>query len=348
MKIRLPIKKFFTDNSVAFISGALGFLLGFCLIFIFMLRGYHTQILKKGLASNIERLNEIDLDIAYSDIDFGSVPGLDLVTVKDFSIYALNGSWKLSFPEIRVYQPWLSTHKLLFSLGTQQEFNLGGTVYPVNGDEAVLELTLGENHQPQMLLAQLKNLSVKNFAKIGQINIASRRLNQNLPADSFLPSLENFFEINNVKIDGLINYPLTSHINRIYAKTLFMGQLEGSSDLLMDIHNWLGKGGYIDIPTFTINWKPLLMVGRGQLSFTEKLKPVLRLETSSKGMLTLIDDFQNKNFIDSKGAFVVKILLSNKAFKLRQDDEQLTVVTPIDYRDEKLAVENFTLKTFKP
>lgn len=347
MKINLPIKSFLITNSTALICGALGFLLGFTLIFIIMLRGFHIELLKKGLTANIERLNEIDIDMAYNNIDFNKLPSMDLATIKDFSFYALDGSWKLSFPEIRIYQPWLAANQLLISLGTVQELTLHGKVYHIKGDEAVLELTL-EDNKPQLLLAQLKNLNIKDFAKIGQINLASRRLNKNLPADSFLPSMENFLEINNVDINGLLNYPLTSHINRLYLKTMLMGQIEGSSDLLLNVHNWLNKDGYIDIPTFTINWQPLLMVGRGQLSFTENLKPVLRLETSSKGMLTLIDDFQNKNFIDNKGAFVAKILLSNKAFKLRKDDKELTVVTPIDYRDEKLAVENFTIKTFTP
>lgn len=347
MRVNIPIKSFLNTNSTALICGALGFLLGFSLIFIIMLRGFHVELLKKGLATNIERLNEIDIDVAYGNIEFNRLPGLDLANLKDFSFYALDGSWKLSFPEIRIYQPWLGTNQLLISLGTIQELNLHGKLYQIEGDEAVLELTL-EDKKPQLLLAQLKNLNIKDFAKIGQINLASRRLNKYLPADSFLPSLENYLEINNVDINGLLNYPLTSHINRLYLKTMLMGQIDGSSDLLLNIHNWLNKDGYIDISTFTVNWPPLLMVGRGQLSFTENLKPVLRLETSSKGMLKLIDDFQNKNFIDNKGAFVAKILLSNKAFKLHKDDEELTVVTPIDYRDEKLAVENFTIKTFNP
>lgn len=346
MQINQKLKNSLNINKTSLFWGCLSFIISFCLIFIIMQRNFHTSVLKKGLEEGIINLNQINLDIAYSRIDFSSIPGLDLAEIDDFSLYDLNGNWKISFPKIRIYQPWLSTKKLLISLGNEQEFNLKGKIYNISGDESVLEITLEENGQPELLLAQLKNINIKKFAKIKQINIASRKLNMTMPSDSFLPSMENFLEINHVDIDGLLNYPLTSHINHLYLKTMLMGRIENTSDLKSDIHNWLNKDGYLDISAFTINWQPLLMVGRGQLTFTEQLKPVLKLETSSKGMLKLIDDFQNKNFIDSKGAFVVKILLGSKAFKLKENDEELTVVTPINYRDKKLAVENFTIKTF--
>lgn len=61
-----------------------------------------------------------------------------------------------------------------------------------------------------------------------------------------------------------------------------------------------------------------------------------------------MEDLQDRNFLERKGVFVANILLSNKAFKLNEDDEHLTIVTPIDYRNHKLAVENITVKTFYP
>ena len=65
-------------------------------------------------------------------------------------------------------------------------------------------------------------------------------------------------------------------------------------------------------------------------------------------MLELLNDMQAKSYLDRKGVFVANILLNAKAFKLHNDDKYLTIATPITYRDNKLAVENITIKTLLP
>ena len=62
--------------------------------------------------------------------------------------------------------------------------------------------------------------------------------------------------------------------------------------------------------------------------------------------MSLIKDLQKNSFLDNKNVFVANILLSNKAFKLNPDDEELTISTPISYSDGKISVENLTIKDF--
>ena len=95
-----------------------------------------------------------------------------------------------------------------------------------------------------------------------------------------------------------------------------------------------------------ISWDPLLLVGRGDVHFNEKFEPKMSLHTSSKALLDLLNDLQDKKYLDRKGVFVANILLGAKAFKANENDNYYTITTPITYRDNKLAVENITIKSF--
>ena len=100
------------------------------------------------------------------------------------------------------------------------------------------------------------------------------------------------------------------------------------------------------MPNLIVQWQPLTLVGRGSINFSEKFSPRIYFNTSSKGILRLINDLHENGFLDSKNVFVANILLSNKAFKLNPEDEELTISTPVSYSDGKIAIENLTIKDF--
>ena len=88
------------------------------------------------------------------------------------------------------------------------------------------------------------------------------------------------------------------------------------------------------------------MVGRGDLYFSEKLEPRLHLNTSSKALISVMELLEEEQIFERKGVFVSRILLKNKAFKMNEQDEFQTVVTPIDYKDNKLLIENIPVASF--
>ena len=106
------------------------------------------------------------------------------------------------------------------------------------------------------------------------------------------------------------------------------------------------QGGLIDIPNIILQWEPLTLVGRGDISFSENFSPRIYFNTSSKGLLTLLNDLQKREVLDSSNVFIANIMLKNKAYKINNDDKELTISTPIGYSDNILTIENLPLKDF--
>ena len=119
-----------------------------------------------------------------------------------------------------------------------------------------------------------------------------------------------------------------------------------SSNYKTALDCWLAQDGYIDVKKLMVNWSPLSLIGEGELNFNENYIPKIKLSTSSKGLFELIENLEQKKWLDSKGVFVAKILLENKAFKIKDSDKHLSVVTPISYNDNILTVEKISIKKF--
>ena len=151
-----------------------------------------------------------------------------------------------------------------------------------------------------------------------------------------------------VNLNGLLDYPLTSYIRKMYAQFNLVGNLSGNEPFVTAAEKWLHEGGFVDVPNVTVSWDPLLLVGKGDIRFNENFEPTIQIKTSSKAIINLLNDLKNNKFLDRKGVFVANILLAAKGFKMKDDDEYLTISTPIAYRDNKLTVENITVKTLIP
>ena len=216
----------------------------------------------------------------------------------------------------------------------------------INSDSVKMFLSLGKKYKFQSVELYFNEVNIKDFAKIKKATLISR-LTENKGTNSILPmTMESHLEINNVTLNGLLNYPLTSNIRRIYMNLNLWGELSDKEGILIGAENWLKSGGFIDVSSVMISWDPLLLVGRGDVQFNEKFEPKISLHTSSKALLNFLNDLQEKKYLERKGVFVANILLGAKAFKAKNDDEYLTLTTPITYRDNKLAVENITVKNF--
>ena len=132
----------------------------------------------------------------------------------------------------------------------------------------------------------------------------------------------------------------------IYAKANIMGRIIPEDFIMTSLESWLREGGFIDVPNLIIQWEPLTLVGRGNINFNEEFSPRINFNTSSKGMLRLIKDLQQREFLESSNFFIANILLRNKAYKINPEDEELTISTPIGYADKKITVENLVIKDF--
>ena len=328
-------------GTLAFI---LAFLLGLFFINLTMSRTYAIKQLKSALVNLESYLNEFNLDIAYENYSTSSIYTQPLIRFTNFELYR-PGKWSLKLPELRIRNSVWNAGRFYLILGNEQILSFGkDESITITADNADLQVAANSGGHLELLLAQIKNINVKNYFKIQELSLAGRRVgtqnNGGLPLSVF----ENHLEAKNITLNGMLNYPLTSGISRIYAKTNFVGTLNPGESLTAAMENWLHQGGYIGIPNLVVNWNPLLLVGRGEISFNEKLEPSLHLMTSSRGLTKLMDDLQERDFLERKGVFVAKILLSNKSFKLSEEDRYSSVITPLDFSNGKISVENITVR----
>lgn len=329
------------------------FLFSFALMFFFieatLARNAMINKIKVELLELQKYLNEFQLDIAYDHIKFNNIPFYPLVKIDNLQLYNLRGTqiWKFQIPELNARPGLLNVNKINFRSSPQISFSLDGKQIDILSN-TILKIGIDSNGKFKTLHLRLRDTDIKDFAKIKEIGIDIRSLHSVKHEALIMPSLEGHIEINDVKINGLIKYPLTSEIKRMYAKATLMGSMPLRDSFMLSAETWLQNSGFIDIPRLIINWQPLLLVGRGTLNFNENLQPRLSLVSSSKAMLNLLDDLQKNKFLDRKGVFVANILLNSKAFKLHEEDKYLTLTTPISYQDKKLSIENITVKTFKP
>lgn len=343
--ITAKLQNFVKNSGWGILAFILSFTLGIFFINLTIARSTAIKYLKAEIASLQSDLNEFGLDIAYDNYETRAVYTRPLMTFENFQLYR-PGQWSFTIPNLKLKNSIWNSRRFYILLGEQQNIQTGEKNITVTSSNAEIQIGSNDGSQLDLLLAQIKDIKVKDYLSVGELNLAGRRLGTHNDRGTQLSVFENHTEIKNLKFSGSTDYPLTSTIGRIYFKTNFMGNIKSQTPFTSALEDWLHLGGYIAIPSLVVNWEPLYLVGRGEINFNEKLIPALHLMTSSKALFKLLDDLQDRNLLSRKGVFVAKILLGNKAFKLEETDEHLSVITPIDFRDHKLAVENITIRDF--
>lgn len=298
---------------------------------------------KQEMNYAIKSLNQFGWDIAYDNIDFSALYPSKLIALENFKLYSRTQNRALAVEKLYLTGGFFTPGELKISSEGAVKLVFDGVIHKIDFGYNDIAIDLKNGESPNNLTFRIQNVSISDWAEINEINLAARliapqRINEQAPF------IKAHLDIRNVKLNGLLNYPLGQNISRIYAGAEVIGQIKTDADFRQAVHEWLSNSGYVAIKDFTLNWAPLLMVGKGELSFNEKLQPVLQLNTSSKALLELIDDLEKKNWLDSKGTFVAKILLNNKAYKASDSDRYLTVTTPIGIRDDALLVEKIAVK----
>lgn len=288
-------------------------------------------------------LNEAGLDMAYDKIEFSALWPFKLVKAENFKIYTLSADnykeW--SVPQLAIDGGIFSSNKLRFELSKKQNLQIGEDNYKITLRRSKISIECSSQGLNN-LIVKLYDFNISDIADIRELNFAARKIAARQINDD-APFLKTYLDIRDIKLNGLINYPLSQDISRIYLNSDIIGSIKKADDFQSSLNDWLFRNGKIDIKALTINWAPLILVGKGNVYFNEKFEPVVKLSTSSKALLDLINQLEAKKRLDNKGAFVVKILLGNKAYKANPEDKYLTVSTPIDYQNGEVAVEKITI-----
>ncbi len=327
------IRRFFSlsQNKVALIVGSIAFILTFISIFLTLEKISTIKHLKAEIIQLQKDLNAIGWDISYEHLSFNTLTFSSIMTVKDLSFYHTEHNFKVAIPKLSVKTQLFSFSKFDIIPSETITLSTGEKNWPIKTKHTNIEIEIKDNKVAK-LLAELSDINIKNTAHIQTVNIAGRHTNNTLAINGPTAVFENHLDIQNIKISHNTNIPLSKTINRLYLKT----------DTIEDSQ----KSASLNISNLIIDWSPFSLVGKGEFYITSTGAPNLLLETSSKGLLNLLNHLQEQNIVERKGIFVANIILTNKAFKLKDEDTELTIITPIAYKDKNLTIENISIRKF--
>ena len=293
-----------------------------------------------------DSLENTGWNIAYDELRFNIWWPLPLMEVDNFTLYsryAPQREWNIG--KLSINTGIFNFHKLQIQLSPQQELVWNDKEIELNFPKLDLSLTYSEDKGITEILASGDGMKFNDYAEIGEFRFGAQQMAPNRLGNNY-PFMEIHLLLKNIQLGNQIQTPLTSKIDKLYLNAVQVGALQSQETYQESIFDWLAEDGRFDISELILEWQPLVMVGRGDLYFSEKLEPRLHLSTSSKALISVMELLEEEHIFERKGVFVSRILLKNKAFKMNEQDEFKTVVTPIDYKDNKLLIENIPVASF--
>ena len=327
-------------------AAILCFLLSFA--FILIIFGRYNSI--NQLRSEFSRLQNLietsSVDIAYDNIKFNIWWPMPIVEIKNLKIYSkFQPVREWNIENVSINTAFFDFHTLVINLSAKQSLVVDNKTYQIDMPEQNMSISYCVQSGIKEILLGINNLKIKDVAVIEEIKFGAQRMAPQRVNNSS-PLMETHTLINNIKFDTAIDVPLSHTLDNIYINANVIGTMKAEETYLESIYDWLASGGKVEIEKSSFEWKPLLMVSRGDLYFNEKLEPRLHLSASSRALIPVMDIFEEKGILERKGVFVTRILLRNKAFKMSDKDEYDTVLTPIDYENGKISVENIPVASF--
>ncbi len=328
---------------------AFSFIIAFLVVLLFsnayLQRKALIYHIKQNMLYSLQALSESAWDVAYDDISFNAFPLADLGTIKNIKIYNKydRRSWTCEY--VNFDNSILMPSNFKITLAPKQFLMLDGKPHNLSIPNYQFSFSLSSTAYIQKILFQAYNIAIQDLADIEEFSFAFKTLAPNdvNPNAAFAKSV---LELKNIKLNGLLNYPLSQNIKNIFIDSEIVGKIDFSAPFAAALREWLAQDGLVEIKDAQINWPPFLMVGKGTLTLNEKFAPVLRMNTTSKALMPLIEQLEQQKWLDSKGVFVAKILLNNKSYKNDENDEYLTVTTPISVIDNSLLIEKIAVKKF--
>ena len=342
---KIPVRQsqFRLNGTVVFSAIISGFITLSLLIFWFV-RGYTISILKQEIVKFEKSITETGYDFSYENLNFNRFSPFNILTINGLKIYSLDGKnyYEWHIPELKIGSALFSSQNLKLSFSPEQSFQKGLNIYHLSTPNLTTKLQFNDNGLKELNMTA-KNFQITDVLSAEYFNVSVQKTDSE-DGLKFNPFFESTINIKNIHIDSSVDQPLDKDIFRIYIHANVAGKIQTAETYRESIDEWLHSGGMIDIKRLIVNWNPLLMVARGDMYFNEKLEPNLHLMTSSKAFIETLDLLEKDNLLDRKGTFVVKILLNNKAFKLRKDDLYNTITTPINFNSGEVLIENIPIK----
>lgn len=322
-------------------AGVLAFALTLTFIWLSLERNQAISVIKEEILKFENSLLAMGYDIAYDNLSFSHISPWQMLRIENLRIYSLDPNhytqWGCS--EFAVSSNIFNTRKIRFHFSQNQTLQVGTHQWNMQVPNSLGELTISKSNQIQDATLQAADIAIDQLAEIGSLKFALQRGNGHQVNDQS-PFMETLFELKDIHIDDYTAWPMNKHIDHIYLNANIIGAINEQNIFSESLYNWIEQEGFIDIKKLIINWKPLVMVAKGDLFFNEHLEPDVTLNTSSMALTDTLEKMNQNGWLEDKGVFVVKILLNNKSFKKNQTDQYFTVTTPIKLNNKQILVEN--------
>lgn len=340
-KLAMQPENFFHKFILIIGSGILTFSLSLTFIWLMLERSLAISTIKEEILKIESSLLAIGYDIAYDNLSFSQFSPWQIIRIDNFRIYSLdeNNYTQWQCDELAVSTEVFNTKRIRFHFSQNQSLQKGIDKWNVQVPESSVELIISKQKHIQNVNVQIANLSIEKKANIGSLKFAMQRGNGNLVNDKS-PFMETHLEIKDIHIDDYTAWPMNKHIEHVYLNANIIGTIEEQEILSESLYKWVEQEGFVDIQKLIINWKPLVMVAKGEMFFNEELSPNISLNTSSMALTDTLETMNQNGWLEDKGVFVAKILLNNKSFKKNQSDKYFTVTTPIKLNKEQILIEN--------
>lgn len=286
------------------------------LLWVIATRIYYIITVEKHTKEFIVELNKQGYDLAYEEFSKSYIPFTNPISFKNIKIYNLCDDMKveISFENVKISKPIFN-----FSI---ENINFQGNKEIVLGDEKheldINRMLIKHKDSNDFIMA---DVSVNNLIKFGHINIKQQE-------DRYE------FDMQDIALNDKIEIPLLRHIEKL--------------NLQIKLNNNFShiNSNKIDIDKFIIRWEPLLLVGKGNISFTPEENITFRTSTTSKGLLETLEMLNEKSMIDETGFDIVNMMLSTQAYRLNPEDKYSTITTSINMINNQILIGNVSIYEF--
>ena len=304
---------------------------------VFFGRLYAIGTLKDQFEELERNLQSMGYDFAYDDLHFYSFSPWQIMRAKNFRIYSLDEKdfFQWTAEELNVDVGFFNAKSVDIYLGTQQSIQINQKVWRIFLPGADVKVRL-KNDAAKELNLSIKDVQIENLCLIDSLYLHIKHQK--------MPYLSLKMDVQGVHIDNMTGWPLNKDISHIYVDGSVQGDWD--TDVLFSeaFYEWIDKGGQFIVQKAILNWKPLIVVANGQVTFNENVEPMVSLNTASLALLDVLDKLSENNYISNKGAFVAKILLGNKAVQQNVTDKYKTVVSPLKISKDGVVLENIKIR----
>lgn len=322
---------------IPFVTFGAVFLLVIVILWAIFARTYGTHILKNNFIQLISALNQKGYDIAYDDIEFSSVSPFQIMKIQNFKLYHTeNGNrWEWNVPEVILNANLLNYKAVSVYFSPSQSVIVNQDKFAFTANELVCN-TYFKDSGLYSLLFNAGNIVFENGVKVKSIKWAVQQ-NDDETYDSKL-------DIRHVELLEGKSWNMNTAIEEIYAELKTTKKFSDTGNYYDSLLTWQKDGGRFDIQRMIVNWDPLVLVGKGRISFNSHLSSKISLMTTSKGAEQTLDNLGDAQIFDSKNVFVAKILLSTKQKEWEaQGNTEGTFSLPISYSDGQFMIENISM-----